>query len=556
MQSGYTGYVVRSEWRWVIFVSLVLMVIAFLPFLWVALRASNQAEWQFMGALHQHQDAAAYLSRIQQGSSGNLLVSFKHTPEPNQRLIMQIVYPLLGQFTRITVQALSPIVIFHVARVAASLFMFVALYQLGASIWTRVRTRRVFFLLASIGSGFGWLVATLSGQINALPDLTTAHLYPYFSSLVNVHEPLAIACCALLASIMITHLRPGADNEPRLNNSGIIGVVLSVIVAFVYPEALLPMFLAFIISLFVRWYRRRQIDGRSGRWLLWLFLPSVPVLAYTLLIIRINPFMQEWYRQQATSPPSIVMLVIGLGLPFLIALPGIWRGIRRFEADGDRFMLLWLVAMLGLVYLSASGGLVFALGLMLPLAYFATRAIEDFWIEYVRGRQRFRLFATLLPIIALSHIYITFLPVLPLILEDAGRDGGMVLEPEYRTAFDWLARETQAHEVILAAPEVGTWLPLWTGAKTVYGHLTETMNESAKHTQIMAWYRGQVGDCESLLDGQTFFQNRYDVDYVLYGPREQQVGTAPCLADLHYVATFGAVDIYVTALSDVNADLP
>jgi hypothetical protein len=49
---------------------------------------------------------------------------------------------------------------FHVARVFASLFMYVALYQLAASIWSRVRARRVFFVVASIGAGLGSLKKT------------------------------------------------------------------------------------------------------------------------------------------------------------------------------------------------------------------------------------------------------------------------------------------------------------------------------------------------------------------------------------------------------------
>ncbi|PJF20612.1 MAG: hypothetical protein CUN56_15290, partial [Phototrophicales bacterium] len=212
MQSGFTGYVTPGEWRWVLVVSILFVGLAFIPFLWILANNNAESGWQFMGALHAHVDASAYLSRIRQGMEGKLLVQFLHTPENHAAFIMQPIYPLLGQVSRLASDQLSPILVFHVARVSVTVFMYLALYQLAATIWMRIRTRRVFFVLVAVGSGFGWLMLLITGNLKSLTlpiDIILPQVSPFFAGLVSVHTPLALACLALLVAIIIAALRPG-----------------------------------------------------------------------------------------------------------------------------------------------------------------------------------------------------------------------------------------------------------------------------------------------------------------------------------------------------------
>ncbi|MCA9914739.1 MAG: hypothetical protein KC496_15405, partial [Anaerolineae bacterium] len=192
MQTRITGHVVRSEWRWVIWMSVTLLLISFLPFLLLASFRPPGDDWQFMGVLHDHYDGAANLSRIQQGIDGNWLVDLRYSPEPYESALMQPIYTVLGQFARLTLP--SPIMIFHLIRVLAAMLMFLTIYQLAASIWVKTRTRRIFFLIASVGSGLGWLAIFFGTAENMLlPDLVLPQLYPLYSANANVHYPLAMA---------------------------------------------------------------------------------------------------------------------------------------------------------------------------------------------------------------------------------------------------------------------------------------------------------------------------------------------------------------------------
>src|SRR5688500_8825855 len=147
--SSYTGFVTRSEWRWVFLVSITLLLFSFTPFIAIAILNPPNANWQFMGAIHDHQDSAASMARIRQGLEGQMLVQFAHTPEQHTGALIHPIYALLGQLSRLTIP--SPILWFHLGRMIVSLFMYVAIYQLGASIWVKINTRQIFFVIASIG---------------------------------------------------------------------------------------------------------------------------------------------------------------------------------------------------------------------------------------------------------------------------------------------------------------------------------------------------------------------------------------------------------------------
>jgi hypothetical protein len=543
MQSGYTGHITPTEWRWVLVIGSALILIAFVPFVWVLLSGSAESQWQFMGAIHAYQNGAAYLAKVVQGESGALLIHFQHTPEPHNALFMQLIYPLLGQISRLI--STSPIIVFHVARLGATLIMYMAIYQLAASIWMRIRTRRLFFILASFGSGLGWLVSAVFQDTSAV-DLVAPALFPFQSSLVNVHFPLGIACSALLASIIITLFRPGKSEIPTANNGAPIAAFLSVVLALVYPEAAFIMVAAFAIYVAAYCITQRQLAMWAIYWLLVIALPAFPFLVVHAAFIAYSTVMGEWYRQIATVTPNLLMLVVGLGIPLVIALPGIARALRRFEPDGDQFMMIWLLVMLVAIYLPLNFQSQFAAGMMLPIAYFAARSLEDFWFQHTNRRWRYRLLALLLPVISLSNLLVLFAPIVPLVTNQPTGDTGIFLQREYRTAFDWLGEHTRSNDVVLASPNVGLWLPAWMNVRSVYGHPDETLDSTAKKQAVVDWYGlTDDADCKSLLEGESAFHRGYRVRYVIVGPQERALGSVGCEANLTFAASFGDVSIYI-----------
>ena len=543
MVSAFTGHITSAEWRWVILVGGGVVLLAFAPFLWVLLAGVTGTSWQFMGALHGYGDGAVHLALVTQGIDSGWLTRLLFTPEPNSATLLGVFYALLGRIAFLT--ALSPIAIFHVARLGAALAMFLALYHLAATIWMRVRTRRLFFVFSLLGGGFGWLLAPLTASESYL-DLTAPQAFPLYGLLVNVHIPLAIACLAISASVIVPIFRPDNGSIPTVNNGGAIIFLMGLFLVLVYPLGLVPIALAFILRVLIHSLRRGEQAYAKVQWLLWFIVPALPVAVYYAMVMRYDPVVRAVWTQSTTSPPSLLVLALSFGLPLIIALPGLWRAVRRFEPDGDQFMLLWLLVILMLVYVPGGFHLHFILGITIPLMYFVTRSIEDFWLQFISRRWRLRLMVALVPLLAASFVLVLILPVRAITVE--GRSAsGMLLERDYADAFSYLRQHVREDDVVLASPDVSLWLPPWTGAHVVFGHPNQAVEPMRKRDAVFAWYRHtDPADCVALLSGEPAYRERYTVDYVIYGPREARIGQPVCLDDLRLLQRFGGVAVYAT----------
>ncbi|MBK9123923.1 MAG: hypothetical protein IPM16_12520 [Chloroflexi bacterium] len=529
MQTRYTGQVTAAEWRWVMTGATILALFILLPMILLPMRLTDPAR-AFMGALHTPEDAAQVLSTMRIGQDSEWLWRTLHTGETQPGLLADPLYIVVGQLARIT--GLDGITLFHVARALAALFMFHALYVLGAAIWTRLTIRRVFWSIASVGAGFGWLIPS------GAADTAGSGLYPFQAALLNVHLPLAIACLAFLSAAILDALAPETTDVPKVTNSGLTLIVFSIVLALIYPQALGPVTITFGVLLAVDGVRQKRLR-RNVLWFAWMVVPTLPILAYNLILTTGYPLISMlWELHGQDTVPAIGPLLVGIGLPGLIALPGLWRGIRRFEPDGSAFMLVWLAAMLGMAFTLpfVRGG--FLTGLMVPVAYFAARATEDVWFPRLQNRRwRYRVVAVMLPLVAASHAVVMLAP-----LELSQQR--VTLPAEYLRAFQ-LIRSTSRH-VVLASPQVSVWLPVWAGQQVVSAGPALTLNAARKADAVAAFFTADApGDCLPVLHGAGSVAGRYQVDYVLVGPYERAIGQSNvCLDPLAFIARYGDVEVY------------
>lgn len=519
--------ITSAEWRWVVLVAALLLLVAFVPFIWLALSGAGEDQWQFMGILSSnYRDGATYLSKMQQGYEGGWLVYFRHSPDAHSPVFIQVLYPLLGNIARLL--SIPIIALFHIARVIASLIMYMALYQFAAVIWPRRRSRRIFFLLVTLGSGLGWLGMLFTGSPST-SDFVIPEMFPFYSSLVNVHFPLTIAFLALIASVLIVVFRPGCVDLPALVNGGLAVALLSLGLSLLYPQALVPLGVAVSLYVLLHGVRLRRFPDRELRWWLVLVTPALPMAAYYVAIVNYNPAVAEWNRQNVTASPNPLTFLVGLGVPLLIALPGIIRAIRRFEQDGDQLMLFWLLSILVIMYLPTNIQRRFTVGILILIAYFATRALESFWFNFVNRRWRYRLLMAVVPTMTMTTVFI--------LLSNMTVVAGPFLPRGYADAIGWLRANAETSTVVMASSDVSIWLPGLAGTRVVYGHPFETLQAAQREQQVVDWYAGVSSDCRQLL-------TEYDVRYVIFGPLEQELGTPQCLSTLREVTEFGSVVIY------------
>lgn len=528
-------YISPMEWRWVMVVSVLLVFATTLPILIGITVSTLQPNHSFMGVMVNYQDGATYLSKIQQGVEGKLSVGFRHSPLETDEAYLWLLYTLIGQVARTF--NLSNGVAFHLFRIVFGLLMFLALYQLGATIWQRQRSRRVFFLVVSLGSGLGWLFLPFM-QVEAFPDLSIPEAYPFYSVAANVHFPFAFMLMALAVGYFIRVFRPGVRVKPTSRNGGLMMILISIGLAICAPHALLSLGLALFLLVMIDFIINRKIKPILLGWFSLFVLPSTPFAVYYLGIIRFNPTFSAWNAQNLTLSPTPWIYLIGFAIPFLIALPGIYRALRQFEADGDQLMVLWLIAILILVYFPSDGQRRFSIGLMIPIAYFAMRSLEDFWFRWVPSERRtlvgmFTFAMTCISPLLLMLIWIT-VALNPI-------NSPVFLPRDYNDMLNWLGQQPNNGSVILASTEFSLWIPTRTAFRVVYGHPFETIHATYNQQEVRAFFANENPNdevCSKVLEA-------FDVAYVVVGELEQPNSkNTTCLTGLQLQETFGDVAIY------------
>lgn len=513
MQTLRSVYVSTAEWRWVIIISGFLVTLTLVPYAWALARNTTADEWQFMGMLSNPKDGATYLSKIEEGRQGAWLFELRYTAEAQKGSGFHTFYLFLGHTARIT--GLSNLVVFHLARVATSLFMFISLYQLGATIWIRMRPRRLFFTLLAVGSGLGWLLLLFNpGALAA--DMSIPEAFPFYAAYTNPHFPMSIACLALIASVYMVVFRRGYEELPKVENGGLGLMLLSMFLALIQPPALIPIGGALVLYVIARYYITREFPIHELRWASMLWLPTIPFAVYDVAVFRFNDAMREFSKQNQTPSPALYLYLFGYGLLLLVAIPGLVRAVRRFERDGDQFMLLWLVVNVIGLYAPFSLQRRLAIGLIIPLVYFAVRALEDYWFYKVPEKWRAPSMIALIVFIVPTNIFVLGIPLFGVIADPAsGLKAGLLLESDYWHTIQWFQADGEKNAVVLASPNVSLWIPAYTDEVVVYGHELETIHATERLKQVEAWYRGQ--DCTTLLSDQVPFQ----VKYIIWGPQEK-----------------------------------
>ncbi|MHB8625487.1 MAG: hypothetical protein ACYDBJ_00870 [Aggregatilineales bacterium] len=532
-----------AEWRWVITISALLMALTFVPYAWAFASNAGNTRWQFMGILTNPQDGATYLAKIGEGARGQWLFTLAHTPENSDGSMLVEFYLLLGHVAALV--GLPSVMAFHVARFTAGFVMYLALYHLGAAIWQRLNTRRLFFGLTAIGSGIGWLLVALMPSLHPI-DVYVPEAIPFYATLANPHFPATIALLALLVSKFVDVFRPGFKHTPTVQNGGLAVALIALALALILPQAWFPFAASLCVYLVVQTVRTRRLPAEYQiRWVLLAIAPALPIVIYDLVLVSANPLYHIWNEQNQTLSGSPFNYVFGFGLLLIVTLPGIIRAVRRFEPDGDQLMLVWLITNALLLYAPINVQRRFVTGLIIPIGYFAARSLADYWISQVRFKRRELVLAAMFVLLVPGNVLVLLLPLAGIAQPLLGIQNFQMLSGDYSHALNWLTDHTTSGSVVLAPPGPSLWIPAYTPARVVYGHPFETINANLKLQQVNDWYAGR--NCTELL-------NVYHVQYALTGPEDAGVNPAPlpyietsCVNLLGTpVATFGSVTIYET----------
>lgn len=536
MHSRVHVRVTGAEWRWAATVGVVVMAVTLLPYLYAAwLTPPGQ---RYVWLLYNPDDPSVHLSWIRQAADGHRLLVDPYTTEPQTARFFNLFMATLGGVVRVS--GLSPVTVYHGARLAAGVGLFVALYWLTAWLTPNRRVRRLTVVLAATASGLGWAAPALNHVLHAVglplldpPDLSRNLCMPEAVTFLSVYlQPLFTTSLLLLVLAygwFLTAERTGRTRYAVASGAAALAL------GNIHTYDLFP----FALALFV-WCVWVSVRRRPAWWRTWVHAVVVAVLSAPAGLYQYFVFRQnEVFREKAltvTATPPVRDLAAAYGLLVPLALMGawlVWRTRRRETVLPG----IWIAATVASVYLPVSFQRKMVEGLHLPLCFLAAAAVG--WLLPLTakrlarkgGRSRRRLVRTgqaaVIVLLSLSNVGFVHLTMTLAMYNNRGFSATdtsrlVAAQPPYfvsetdLAAIRWLEVHTANEEVVFSAPYLGCYIPWLSGNRVFAGHWAETLSFGPKLHLVTDFYTGRLSPQDA---GGMLRAN--GVRYVLYGAFER-----------------------------------
>ena len=436
---------------------IIFLLILIVPYVISYLMTGNG--YQFNGFLVNPTDGHSYLAKMQLGRSGEWLFRLPYTSKPGDGVFLFTYYIVLGHIAGLL--HLPSIIIFHVARIINSAFLFFVLTKY-VKIYIKEKWTLYSIGLLCFGSGLGWLVL-LFGYVNS--DFNIPELYPFLSCLTNPHFPLAIGLMLIILD---------RSRDLRLVNIFITSM-LSILLLIIQPFCMVIILGILSISILVA--LRENLRAKVIQ-LFALAVPSIAFGLYLTMIIKNNPALSSWNSQNLTPSPPIWDLLIALSPIILPAIYGIISVIRAKE-KAYYPLVIWTLLVILLAYIPLNLQRRFLIGLYIPVTLLGIKGIILF-AENMRGKIKNIVFSAAIPsniiLIALSISAVT------------QNNPNLVMRDSLSDGLQWINSYVLDGSIILTSPQIGLYIPAYTNQRVIYGHPYETANAKLNQANAEAFF--------------------------------------------------------------------
>jgi hypothetical protein len=331
--------------------------------------------------------------------------------------------------------------------------------------------RRTALWVALFGSGLGWMwvvdkyVLGLA-DVPFPQDLYTVEPNTFFAMLSYPH--LLLAQGLILAAIL------GAWLAHRGHGWRVylLASAASAALAATHTYDLLTVFGVLGAYGALEWARRRAIPWRLVAVGILMGAVSAPMALYYQLLTTQDPLWRSVLNQYGNAgvwtPPHLHLVVL-MGVPLLLAVAGLVP--KAGWTDERRFLALWAVAGLGLVYLPVVYQIKLLSAWQFPIAILAVHA----WFERVLPRLQWRLAPTvataaLIGFVSLANVYLYAWRFIELRRHTAP----YYLHQDQMAALEWLAANAGPTEVVIAPADVGQFVPNYGASRAYLAHWAMT----------------------------------------------------------------------------------
>jgi len=491
-----------KEYSWVFVASVLILALSSIPI--IAGYASQTPAQHFIGTFSDRQDYPVYIATMQYGEQGNWDYQFRFTTEAQPVVYLRTFYVVLGHLMGWT--GLSPALIFQLARIIFGLLACLAIYRLMSRVFATIRQKRLAFVLAILGAGFGWFQAPLHLVPNpgiSPIDLWLIDAYVFFSIAVFPHFSAVIAALAFSMSVFLDHME-----TPRWRNIALIAIC-AVFVQIVNPIAFVLADCAMLGTFIFSCWSKHKFNWTVALALCLIAVIQVPILIYSLALLSHDPVWAEYNRQSVTSSPPPIYYLMGFGLLWPFAAIGAVRALRK-PAASMGWAVVWVVVAIGMAFLPVDIQRRFLIAIGIPLATLATPVMITF-SEWLHRR---------LPISEMTGALIVgaMMIMTPVLMVSAFSVDMMNQPTDFFEptalfdAADWLNKNGTSQQVVLAAEPTAQLIAMRTPLKLYFGHAMETLFYAEKSQAVANFYQGKQP--ANWLDTQ-------GITWVIFGPHEK-----------------------------------
>ncbi len=563
--------VTQREWLIALGIAVATAVIGMLPYL---LGSSLLPEGMFYTQLIMNpEDSQTYWAKMLQGFNGSLVYTIPFTPELHEGTLLGVFYVWLGYAAKLF--GLSLTNVWHWSRTASALILYMVTFRFVAEFFTDRNARWTAYLLAMFGSGLGWVLFAVGTPywLGAFPvDFKQPGAHLFFTALTYPHIILGTA--VILIDILILkrigdwRLETGnwklVDSEEKQGYKSkiwlyaTIGGFLNILLGIAYP------FLIYIVALTALFYwlylcwRSRTILWQQALMIAILFIIPAPLYLYYLNVWINNPIFRAWDTQAGTPSAPWPHYLLSFGLMLLLALWFWWK--KPEERRHFAILWMWVLAAGLLLYSPLNAQRRFIQGVHVPLAILATAGLvlellprmQRTWTwvalttrpRYTTKKlTRFILIIFLL-FMSLSNIYL---------LLDVTRVAALDQpDPLFRpidelTAVTWLKENVPTTAVLIGAYQTGNLVAAQAGQRVMLGHWAETIDYEAKETAVAQFYDSSTSD-----EWRQNLIEEYNIAYIWYGPREQELGNFDPATFANSTAVYSNDTITIYAIQPPN----
>ena len=520
--------ITNSEWRFVGWLALAIMLITALPYIGGYLAAPAGYVFDGIGSLTPA-DNPVYYSYLRQAADGAWTLKDMFTGEEQPHGLFNIFWLVAGRLAGLA--ALPPILAFHLWRLALIPVFTALAYYFISRFYAEIPKRRLalIFLLFSAGLG-AYIIGPLS-----LFDFSAAVGYftpndiwiPESITFLTLYKTPHFIASQIFTLLIFLLLIPGIV-RPRLLN--FVGAGFLALAYFNFHPFYIPVIYG-TVGLFLLW---QLILAKRILWRPLLYFSifvtlSSPAIFYHFYVLMTNPIMAARAWQNVTIAPPFFMILIGYGLLWPLALWGIYDRWRQKQFDAYfSFLACWLAISATAVILPSQFQSRYTQGLHLPLVIFAVAGWEALKAYGRKNRGRFgpwlfiledKFLLTIIFILGLgfSNIFNVARDVYYYAVKPPAVALYFYVPDAVFSGYDYLAQQPPG--TVLGSQMIVLLTPAYAAQPVFAAHPIETLDYERKALYVN-WFFAQDTGSEKKYE----WLKREQIKYIIFGPDELAAG--------------------------------